>query len=438
MRKILPIIWILLCIATAAEQSLLQSGPMVGYADYREVALWVQTTEAARVFIEYWDTATGKRYRTEEVMTRKENGYIAHLNAYPLEPGRVYRYEVYINGKKVHRPYPLRFQTLPLWQWRTDPPDFRIAVASCFYVNEPEYDRPGEPYGGDYEILKAIVNQHPDAMLWLGDNVYLREVDWNTRSGFIHRYTHTRSLPELQPLLGSVHHYAIWDDHDYGPNNSDRGFWNRKVALEVFQLFWRNPVYGADGEEDISGRFEWGDVEFFLLDNRMHRTPNDRITGQRELLGEKQIEWLIDALKYSTATFKIVAIGGQVLNPVARWENYATYPEERAKLLRRIEQEKIPGVIFLSGDRHHSEITKMPRPGTYPLYEITISPLTARPYDASNEPNYFRVPETMVAERNFAILEFRGSRKDRRLICRVFNKEGTELWKYEIKAEELQ
>ena len=26
-------------------------------------------------------------------------------------------------------------------------------------------------------------------MLWLGDTVYTREVDWSTRSGFLHRYT---------------------------------------------------------------------------------------------------------------------------------------------------------------------------------------------------------------------------------------------------------
>ncbi len=431
--------WFLTLSWMAAQETLLQSGPMVGYADYREVALWVQTTQEATVYFEYWEVGKPEqRYRTTTVRTKAADGFTARVIADQLEPGRKYEYALFINGQEVPRPYPLRFQTLPLWQWRTDPPNFRIAVGSCLYINEPAYDRPGRPYGGDYEILKAIHEKQPDAMLWLGDNVYLREVDWNTRSGMIKRYTHTRSTPEMQPLLGSVHHYAIWDDHDYGPNNSDRSFWNRKAALEVFKLFWCNPIYGADGTDDISGRFEWGDVEFFLLDNRMHRSPNNRLTGKREILGEQQLEWLIDALTYSKATFKIIVIGGQVLNPVARWENYATYAAEREKLLRRIEQEGITGVIFLTGDRHHTEITKLERPGTYPLYDITVSPLTSRAYNAEKEPNYLRVPGTMVGERNFAILEFSGPRNDRKLTCRVFDKDGKELWSYEIKASELK
>ena len=80
-------------------------------------------------------------------------------------------------------------------------------------------------------------------MIWLGDNVYFREPD-DSRTGVYHRYSHDRSLPELQPLLGSVHHYAIWDDHDYGPNNSDRSFIYKNITLQAFKDFWANPTYG--------------------------------------------------------------------------------------------------------------------------------------------------------------------------------------------------
>ena len=63
-------------------------------------------------------------------------------------------------------------------------------------------------------ILKYLIQsiKNPDFMLWLGDNTYLRESDWNSRTGFIKRYPHTRALSELQPLLASTHHYATWDD----------------------------------------------------------------------------------------------------------------------------------------------------------------------------------------------------------------------------------
>ena len=158
------------------------------------------------------------------------------------------RYAVIVNGRRISRPYPLRFQTQKLWQWREEPPAFRIALGSCAYVNEPEYDRPGNAYGGGLEIFTSIVRTKPDAMLWLGDNVYLREVDWYTRTGILARYTHSRSIPELQPLLASTHHYATWDDHDFGPNNSDRSWIHKDVSLDAFKLFWGNPGYGVGGK----------------------------------------------------------------------------------------------------------------------------------------------------------------------------------------------
>ncbi|HJR63849.1 MAG TPA: hypothetical protein VJ803_09095, partial [Gemmatimonadaceae bacterium] len=53
-----------------AQARLLQSGPMVGYSEMKEVLLWVQTRAAARVSFTYWDTAApNRRYRTAEVST---------------------------------------------------------------------------------------------------------------------------------------------------------------------------------------------------------------------------------------------------------------------------------------------------------------------------------------------------------------------------------
>lgn len=66
----------------------------------------------------------------------------------------------------------------------------------------------------------------------------------------------------------------------------------------------------------------------------------------------------IRALKASSAPFKLVAIGSQVLNDAADYENYATMPQERAELLRRIEEEGIHGVLLL-GDRHFTELSEV-------------------------------------------------------------------------------
>ncbi len=417
----------------------LQSGPMVGYSEMREVLVWVQTTGPAPVQMQYREQGQDEPvYRTPAVIPEAETAFAVKLIADRVEPGRVYDYTILIDDQAIEVPYPLRFQTLPLWQWRTDPPAFRFAVGSCAYVNEPRYDRPGDPYGGDYQIFGHILDQTPDFMLWLGDNVYLREVDWNSRAGVFKRYTHTRSLQELQPLLGSVHHYALWDDHDYGPNNSDRGFWNKETTLEAFEAFWGNPSFGVPGHPGITTTFEWGDVQVFMLDNRYYRSPNRRETGERTILGAHQIQWLIDNLVSSRATFKVIAIGGQVLNPAAGSENYSRFPQERARLLQRIGEEDISGVVFLSGDRHRTELSVMRRSYDYPLYELTVSPLTAGAYDGLDEPNTFRLPDTHVPERNFAVIDVTGPRKERVLTMTVIDADGETQWSRTLRAQDLE
>ena len=418
------------------QKTLLQSGPMLGYTDMVESMLWVQTKSAAKVQIAYWekDTVSEKKF-TDLFFTTKKEAFTAHLIADQVKPGKVYEYQLLINDQPVQFDYPTTFQTQSLWQWRTDPPSFKVAVGSCLYVNEPEYDRPGKPYGGGYQIFETIHAQHPDVMLWLGDNTYLREVDWYTRTGFIHRYTHTRSLSELQPLLASTHHYAIWDDHDYGPNDSDRSSVHKGMAKEIFEMFWANPTYGLPGKEGITSWFEFADMDFFLLDNRTFRNPNQRQTGEQVLLGEHQMEWLIDALVASQSPFKLVCIGGQVLNPRKAHESYANLcPEERTYLLKRIGEEGIKNVVFLTGDVHHSELSKLELSNGSVIYDLTVSPLTSGVYEASPG-NSLLEEGTVVNERNFGILEFSGPRTERVMTMHIINSDGVEMWSREIAAE---
>ena len=276
-------------------------------------------------------------------------------------------------------------------------------------------------------------------MLWLGDNTYLRESDWNSRTGIVHRYSHTRSLPELQPLLGSTHHYAIWDDHDFGPNDSDGSFWLKETTTEIFKLFWGNPNYDVTGNGGITGFFQWGDLDFFLLDNRYHRTSNRNFTGTRQILGKDQIDWLINALSFSNAPFKFVVVGGQVLSTESLYENHASFSEERGYLINRIREAKIEGVIFLDGDRHHTVLSKMQESKyVYPLYDLTCSSLTATAYKNDEAFNAYKLEETLVGENNFGILSVVGSEKDRELIVKIFNKDGEQLWRKSIKSNDLK
>lgn len=425
-----------------AQARYLQAGPMLGYSEPREVLLWAQTNAAARVKFVYWDeSAPEARYETDEKATAKQDAFIAKLVADQVRPGRRYSYELYINGQRVERPYPMRFQArMPRGAFGGGPSginDLRIVLGSCFQANDPA-DLRGRP-GPSYAIFTAMAAKQPDLMLWLGDNVYLREIDTSSRTGLLDRYSHNRSVPELQALLASAHHYAVWDDHDYGNNDADRAYRDKQLSREAFMLYWGNPSHGIEGSPGITSRFEWADVDFFLLDNRWNRSPNLRSTGRRQILGEAQMEWLIDSLAGSRATFKIIVIGGQVLNPVATAETFATFPEERQELLRRIEEEGIRGVLFLTGDRHFTELSRLERPGSYPLYDFTVSPLANWvERNGGREANTLRVPGTLLTEHNFGAIEVSGARQDRRLTLRAFDTQGVEKWAHTIKASELR
>lgn len=438
MKSLLLFLFIL-TFSLFGQKELLNSGPMPGYSEIREVMIWVQTKSEATVHIVYYDSKNpDKRYFSEKKNTTKEKAFTAHLLADSVDEGITYNYELFINGTIIDFQYPLTFSTQKLWQWRTDPPNFTFAAGSCAYINETVYDRPGKPYGGQYEIFNSIADKNPDFMVWLGDNVYLREADWNTRTGIFHRYTHDRSLPELQKLLSSTHHYAIWDDHEYGQNNSDNTFRNKKDALEAFKLFWANNQYGHDDNPGIYSTFQWGDVDFFLLDNRYYRTPEFKLTGKKTILGEKQLNWLIDALASSKAPFKIICLGGQFLNTAIVHENYSTYGEEKEEILQLLHNNRIEGVFFISGDRHTAEAMKMNRKGAYPLYEVTTSPLTAGTSKAQNEPNGNRIPGTYFENRNFALFSVSGQRLDRTLLVKLLDTAGNEVWSLSLNENDLK
>lgn len=425
-----------------AQNNLLQSGPMVGYCEMKEAVIWLQAKENASVKIEYFALDNpAKVFTSDNYNSSKENGFTYHIILDKLSPGKKYKYTVYINNKKVVLPYETSFSSKKLWQWREDAPDFTVALGSCNYINEPELDRPGKGYGSGYPIFESINSKNPDIMIWGGDNIYLREADWDSKTGILHRYTHSRSIKEMQPLLAKTQNFAIWDDHDFGPNDGDRSFYNKNLTLEAFKDFWANKSYGINPEQNEGNysTFNWGDAQFFLLDDRFFKSPNDRKTGERTILGNEQYEWLIDALSSSNAPFKIICIGGQVISNAARFENYATYPEEREKLLKEIEANKIKGVLFLSGDRHFTELSKLERNGTYPLYDWTVSPLTSGIGESyKQDKNTNQVEGSLFAVNNFGTISFSGNKENRQMKLSLFDKEGAALWNKVILKKELE
>jgi len=256
------------------------------------------------------------------------------------------------------------------------------------------------------------------------------------------RYRAYRAAPALRKLLRSTAHLAVWDDHDFGPNDTDGSFPLKGAALEAFKRYWANPSYGLPDVPGIFGLATWGDVDFFLLDNRSHRYPNRYPqTPDKAMFGRAQLEWLKQALVASHATFKVVVAGGQFWNARNRYETLFSYPAEQRALAEWLVEQRIDGVLFLSGDRHFAELLRRERPGTYPLYEFTSSPLTARPFrnlPAEERENPDAVPDTIVTDRNFGMLRFAGARGDRSVTLEAYAADGRLLWQRRIAAAELR
>lgn len=406
---------------------------MLGYNTMREVLVWVELEESEFAEIIYWKEGSEDSIRLNKEALIENHNTIKFITQL-LEPGTTYHYQIRLpNLKYSTKVY--RFKTQTNWQFRTDPPTFKMALGSCAYFNESQYDRPGEPYGRNYGIFNQIVAQQPELMLWLGDNFYLRDADLYSKAATFYRYSTDRATPELQTLLSVTHHYAIWDDHDFGPNDADGSYVGKENSLAAFKAYWGNPFYGVSNLPGITSAFEYNDVDFFLLDNRFERNANNRKTGTKQMLGKAQIEWLIDGLKSSDAPFKIVAVGGQVLNTATVYENYSNFPEERAYLLQRIEEEGIKGVVFVTGDRHKTELSHLNISNEINIYDLTVSPLTAKYYNTIEEANTLRVEGTHTATNNFAILEFSGSLKERVMKIMIYNSEGKQEWEKTIQRD---
>ncbi len=418
----------------------IRSGPMVGYGEMTEVMLWVQTSGAAKLQYRYWKEGDPENvHATEPQLISRESDFIAHTLISGLEEGQRFGYELLLDGQVVPRPYPLRFQTQQLWQWRKDPPSFTVALGSCAYINDPPDDRPGTPYGSDHEIFSAIAGKSPDLMLWLGDNTYYREIDYTSVDRMKYRYAHTRALPEMQPLLGSTHNYAIWDDHDFGTDNSDRTFPLREDALDIFKLYWANHTYGTAETPGVFSRFLWGDVEFFFLDDRYHRSPNDMPKDDAKVMfGKEQFAWLKESLSQSKAPFKIIVNGNQLLAPASKHEALCNFPVEYNGLIRWIKEQKIEGIVCISGDIHSTQLTVLRDSLFYPLYDLTSSSLTAGIYKIGGALPSFYDETKSVFEHNFALLKFDGPRVDRRLTMECYDKNGKLVWTQRIRANDLR
>ncbi len=103
--------------------------------------------------------------------------------------------------------------------------------------------------------------------------------------------------------------------------------------------------------------------------------------------------------------------------------------------MRRIEEEDISGVVFLTGDRHHSELSTLKLGNGKLVHDLTVSSLTAGTGNSRSEVNDLRVDGTLAVLHNFGLLTFSGPRTERLLTVQLRDKDGKEIWKRQLRRE---
>lgn len=349
----------------------LDPGPMVGHASSSNALLWARASGAARLGVRVSSEAnlSGARDFAGPKLV-SASGFMGTVEATGLEPAQRYFYCPTLDGKlALLPPYP---------SLRTAPPEsqrgrVRVAFTSC--VGYHGFDAaPG------YSDIATRTNV--DLLLMLGDNHYA-----NTNGAVVQRqfYQDQRRTGGWRELAAGLPVYAIWDDHDYGPDNSDGRLKGKEESLQTFKEHWANPAYGEPGNPGVYFKFSRTGVDFFMLDGRYHRDPNKaKDLAHKTMLGEKQLAWLERELLASRAPIKVIAAGGEWQSNGTD-DSWTSFAAERDGLLHFIETNRIEGVLLLSGDRHFT--------GAYQArgkwIEVTAGPLGSSNAKTRNQPEMF-------------------------------------------------
>lgn len=335
------------------------------------------------------------------------------------------------------------FSALTLAAQKALPLPSRIAFGSCAEETKPQ------------PVLDLVVKHRPDIFIYLGDNIYGDTKDMNVLRA---KYDSLAAKPEFQRLKKNVKIFATWDDHDYGWNDSGKYYPYKKESKEIFLDFFDEPKNSSRRNHEgvyTSYLFEGNGrrIQLILLDNRTFRSdlriyrgelshqdkyfyPLDYFPQEIEdstLLGAEQWKWLEDELK-KPADLRLIGSGSQFGITFNGYEAWANFPHEQKRFLELIKKTRASGVLFLSGDVHYAEISKLESAGLYPIYDITASGITSTWLFATPNDNRIEGP---VMENHFGLLTVDWNKKDPEIKMEIWDVRDNQRIEHTIKLSEI-
>jgi alkaline phosphatase D len=301
----------------------------------------------------------------------------------------------------------------------------RIAFGSCY---KPEKK------GG---VWAGVRKFDPQLWIWLGDNFYH---DWANG-----KYVRTNDDPDsfakgyralgrsegVQALqsLAADRVMATWDDHDFGKNDAGKEYDRKEESRKAFAKFFGVP----DRPDGIYSSRDFGPegkrVRVILLDTRYNRDSLPRkgeALSDGDILGESQWSWLGEELARTGANLIILGSSIQFVSEQHRFEKWANFPKAKDRMLELLKTVRAQGVVFISGDRHHAEISCLPEGLVgYPLYDITSSGITEGG-GVGKEENRYRVAKLWNAN-NFGAIQIDWSQANPTVSLEIRDEKGNEV-----------
>lgn len=392
-----------------------QQGPMLGAPSEDAIVVWARASGAFDVHLEVSpDRTFASPIVSAPVGATPANDYCVTLRVEGLRPATSYFYRLRLDGAyDRYQPLPYRARTAPRGR-----AGFTAAFGSCARLQ----------FDTVQPIFSVAAALEPDLMFWLGDNVY---ADSAEPPIIAELYRRQRDVDRVKAFVRSVPNLAIWDDHDYAFNDSDRTNPIREQSLAVFKNHWPNPSYGLPATPGIFFKYAYGGIDFFFLDGRYNRDPatSPDVAG-KTMLGAEQKAWLKDELRASRAPFKVLVSGGGFSKAERGGDTWAAYTHERDELFDFIRDHRVGGVFGISGDSHMGELNCVPRSeqGGYDFYDLVSSPLAQLPdMDFVDQMPEIRIRRTWTRSVNVGLLSFSFD-EGPRLSYTLHNVYGAPVW----------
>ena len=266
------------------------------------------------------------------------NPHVHHFRLEGLTPGTPYRYALEIDGR-IDTTRTGEFQT-----FLDGPFSFRVAMGSCART------------GSQHPVFNAIRRADPDLFLHLGDMHY-ENIDVARPAPFRTAYQRVHGSPPQSALFRSTALAYVWDDHDYGTNNSSRRAPGQSEAQTVYREYVPHyPLARDTTTGPIYQAFTVGRVRFLLTDLRSARSPNTIPDPQQTMMGARQKEWFKRQLAQAKDTYPVIAwistmpwIGEKGSSD----DHWGGFSVERRELAQYIDSLGVADqLVVLSGDAH--------------------------------------------------------------------------------------